>query len=104
MTRRTDPGTAQPHFSLSERQKEATGEPFTFEAGGQIFTMRSPTEVNWQTAFELGSGNGDLRKYLEELLGDDYERFCAVKGITAGDINALIEAATRHYQGVGRGE
>jgi hypothetical protein len=92
------------HFSLRRREREAKQEPFTFDVDGEVFTMKSPTEVDWQVTAALGKGDGDLREFMKDLLGDDYERFSKLEGISSDDINALIEAATRHYQGVGRGE
>ncbi|WP_289009621.1 hypothetical protein [uncultured Thermomonospora sp.] len=91
-------------FSLRRRAQEAKKEPFTFDVDGKIFTMRDPTEADWQVTAALGRGEGDLREFMRELLGDDYEEFAKIRGISSADINALIEAATRHYQGVGRGE
>lgn len=91
-------------FSLRQRQKEARQDPFVFDVDGEFFAMRSPTEVDWRVTAALGSSEGDLRKFVAELLGDDYERFEKLEGVSSDDINAIIEAATRHYQGAGRGE
>jgi hypothetical protein len=91
-------------FSLRARKREATQEPFVFDVDGEYFTMRSPASADWQVTADLGTGEGSLRKYVAELLGEDYERFCKLPDISAEDINALIEAATKHYTGASRGE
>lgn len=91
-------------FSLRKRKREATQEPFVFDVDGEYFTMSPPADADWRVTADLGTGDGSLRKFVAELLGDDYERFCKVEGVSSDDINALIEAATRHYQGAGRGE
>lgn len=98
------PTPKKAHFSLRQRKSEAVQEPFTFEVDGEIFTMQPPAAADWQVTADLGAGEGNLRAFVRELLGDDYERFCQVKGVSSEDINALIEAATLHYQGVSRGE
>lgn len=106
MTKKTSIPDGKPAslFSLRERKREAVQEPFTFDVDGEIFTMKPPADADWQVTAALGKGEGDLRQFVADLLGDDYERFCKLQGISNDDINALIEAATRHYQGVGRGE
>lgn len=91
-------------FSLRNRSREATQQPFVFDVDGEFFAMSSPSEADWQVTADLGTAEGSLRKFVAELLGDDYERFCKIQGVTSDDLNALIEAATKHYQGAGRGE
>jgi hypothetical protein len=91
-------------FSLRARKRQATGEPFTFDVDGEFFTMKAPADADWRVTAALGTTEGDLRSFMKELLGEDYERFSKIDGVTSDDINALIDAATRHYQGVTRGE
>lgn len=100
----TETGQPVSLFSLRDRKREAAQQPFVFDVDGEYFTMQPPADADWQVTADLGSGEGSLRDFLAELLGDDYERFCKIKGVSSDDINALIDAATRHYQGVGRGE
>lgn len=100
----TESGQPVSLFSLRARAQEATQQPFVFDVDGEYFTMRSPAAADWQIAADLASGEGSFRTYVADLLGDDYERFCKVPGISNEDISALIEAATKHYQGTGRGE
>lgn len=97
-------GQAVSLFSLRQRKREATQEPFVFDVDGENFTMLPPADADWQVTADLGSSEGSLRKFIAELLGDDYERFCKISDVSSDDINALIEAATKHYQGAGRGE
>lgn len=98
------PGKPASLFSLRARKRQATGEPFVFDVDGEIFTMRPPSDVDWQVVADLGSGQGNLREFLKQLLGDDYDRFCKLEGISSDDVNELINAATQHYQGITRGE
>jgi len=100
----TETGSPVSHFSLRQRKREAVQEPFTFDVDGEYFTMRPPADADWQVTSDLSTGESSLRDFLRELLGDDYERFCRIEGVSSDDINALIDAATRHYQGVSRGE
>lgn len=100
----TETGSPVSHFSLRQRKREAVQEPFTFDVDGEYFTMRPPADADWQVTSDLSTGESSLRDFLRELLGDDYERFCKIAGVSSDDINALIEAATQHYQGVSRGE
>lgn len=100
----TESGEPVSLFSLRSRSREATQQPFVFDVDGEYFTMKPPSSADWQVTAELGTGEGDLRKYVAELLGDDYERFCKLQGVDSDDIGALLEASTKHYQGVGRGE
>jgi hypothetical protein len=88
-------------FSLRARKREARAEPFTFDVDGEFFTMKAPSDADWQVTADT---EGNLRPFVQELLGEDYERFCKLSDISNDDITALIGAATRHYQGVGRGE
>jgi len=92
------------HFSLRDRKREATQEPFVFDVDGEFFTMAPPGSVDWLVTASLGEGGGDLRAFVKELLGDDYERFAKLKNVSNDDISALIDAATKHYQGATRGE
>lgn len=91
-------------FSLRQRKREATQEPFTFDVDGELFEMASPASADWQITAALGGSDGDLRKFVAELLGDDWERFSKLEGVSSEDIGELLNAATQHYQGVGRGE
>ena len=100
----TEAGKPVSLFSLRDRKREATQEPFVFDVDGEYFTMKPPADADWQVTADLTTGTSNLRDFVKELLGDDYERFCKVEDISSDDISALIEAATRHYQGVGRGE
>ncbi|TDD54590.1 hypothetical protein E1286_05215 [Nonomuraea terrae] len=100
----TQAGKPVSMFSLRQRTREATQEPFTFDVDGEYFTMASPAEADWQVTAGLSTGDSNLRDFVRELLGDDYERFCKIEGVSSDDISALIEAASQHYQGVGRGE
>lgn len=100
----TQKGEPVSHFSLRQRKREATQEPFVFDVDGEYFTMSPPTDADWRVAADLTSGESSLRDFVKELLGDDYERFCKLEGVSSDDISALIEAATQHYQGVSRGE
>jgi hypothetical protein len=100
----TQSGDPVSMFSLRDRKREATQEPFVFDADGEFFTMSPPADADWQVTADLGTADGSLRKFVAELLGDDYERFCKIKGVTSDDLNALIEAATQHYTGASRGE
>ncbi|MEV7013271.1 hypothetical protein [Streptosporangium sp. NPDC051022] len=75
-----------------------------FDVDGEIFTMQPASAADWQVTADLNEGSGDLRKFVAALLGDDYERFCKLEGISNDDVNALIEASTKHYQGLTRGE
>jgi hypothetical protein len=100
----TESGKPVSHFSLRQRKREATQELFTFDVDGEYFTMRPPADADWQVTADLSTGESSLRDFVKELLGDDYERFCKLEGVSSDDINALIDAATRHYQGVSRGE
>ncbi|MFC3986435.1 hypothetical protein [Streptosporangium jomthongense] len=100
----TQDGTPVSLFSLRARKREAVAEPFVFDVDGEFFTMKPPASTDWQVVADLNGGNQDLRKFLAELLGEDYPRFCKVPDISAEDVNALIEACTEHYQGLSRGE
>ncbi|WP_433363999.1 hypothetical protein [Streptosporangium sp. CA-115845] len=100
----TEDGALVSLFSLRDRQREAVGKPFVFDIDGEFFTMKPPGEADWQVAADLGGDSGDFRKFVAELLGDDYERFCRVPNVSSEDINALFEACTKHYQGLTRGE
>lgn len=100
----TEAGKPVSHFSLRQRKREATQEPFVFDIDGEYFTMQPPADADWRVSADLASGDGNLRDFVKELLGDDYERFSKVEGVSSDDISALIEAATQHYQGVSRGE
>src|SRR5690606_28672324 len=91
-------------FSLRDRKREATQQPFVFDVDGEYFTMRPPAAAGWQVTGDLCTGESRLRDLVRELRGDDYERFCKSEGVSSDDINALIEAATQHHQGVSRGE
>lgn len=79
-------------FDLDAVIAEASGEPFTFTLGGETFTMASPEDCDWQVA--LQPGNGEL--FVAELLGDQFERFCAHK-VPSRALNALLDACQRHY-------
>ncbi|HEY9369735.1 hypothetical protein [Streptomyces sp.] len=100
----TEAGKPVSHFSLRQHKREATQEPFVFDVDGEYFTMQPPANADWQVTSDLSTGESSLRDFVRELLGDDYERFCKLDGVSSDDINALIEAATKHYQGAGRGE
>lgn len=100
----TEAGKPVSHFSLRQRAREATQEPFVFDVDGEYFTMQPPAAADWQVTADLSTGESNLRAFVRELLGDDYERFCKLEGVSSDDINALIEAAQAHYQGVSRGE
>ncbi len=100
----TQDGAPVSLFSLRDRQREAVAQPFVFDIDGEFFTMKPPGAADWQIAADLGGDSGDFRKFVAELLGDDYERFCKVQGVSSEDLNALIEASTKHYQGLTRGE
>lgn len=91
-------------FSLRQHKREAMAEPFVFDVDGEFFTMAPPAEADWRVTADLTTGESSLRDFVKELLGDDYERFCKIEGVSSDDVSALIEAATKHYQGVGRGE
>ncbi|MGW4422506.1 hypothetical protein [Streptosporangium sp. NPDC004631] len=97
-------GTPVSHFSLRDRKREAVAEPFVFDVDGEFFTMQPSGSADWQTTADLGTSDGSLRAFVAELLGDDYERFRAIKGVSGDDLNALIEASATHYQGLTRGE
>lgn len=100
----TESGSPVSMFSLRERQREATQEPFTFDVDGEFFAMSSPSDADWQVTADLGTSDGNLRNFVKELLGEDYERFCKIESVSSDDLNALIEQATKHYQGVSRGK
>jgi hypothetical protein len=100
----TEKGEPVSLFSLRQRKREATQEPFVFDVDGEFFTMAPPADADWRVTADLTTGESNLRHFIQELLGDDYERFCKIEGVSSDDISALIEAATKHYQGVGRGE
>jgi hypothetical protein len=100
----TEAGKPVSLFSLRDRKREATQQPFVFDVDGEYFTMQPPADADWQVTADLSTGESSLRAFVKELLGDDYERFCKLEGVSSDDINALIEAATKHYQGVSRGE
>lgn len=100
----TESGEPVSLFSLRNRAREATQKPFVFDVDGEYFNMSSPSEADWQVTADLGTSEGNLREFVKELLGEDYERFCKLKSVTSDDLTALLEAATKHYQGVGRGE
>jgi hypothetical protein len=100
----TEAGEPVSLFSLRDRSREATQQPFVFDVDGEFFTAASPTDADWQVTADLGTSDGSLRSFVKELLGDDYERFCKIPNVSSGDLNALIDAATKHYQGASRGE
>lgn len=97
----TSGGEPVAHFDLDAVQNEASGEPFTFTLGGEVFQMLPPEEVDWRIADDISNGEG-LKAFIKELLGDDYERFTRHK-VTSRQLGALIEECTRFY-GVTPGE
>jgi hypothetical protein len=69
-----------------ERQRERTGEPFTFELDGRTWTMKDPTDLpaawfTWSIA--------DYARNVTELVVED--GFPADL-LTAGDLNGLVAA------------
>lgn len=97
----TQDGEPVVHFDLDAVEDEATGEPFRFTAGGEQFTCISPQDADWQASADVDEPGG-LRAFIAELLGDDYARFTKVN-VTNRQLNALIEAAQKHY-GIKTGE
>lgn len=99
----TQTGEEVVHLDLDEVfENEATETPFTFRAGGRIFTAISPDDADWQATADTDTPGG-LRAFMRELLGEeDYDRFCAVR-VTNKQLGRLVEGAQKHY-GITAGE
>lgn len=98
----TQDGEEVVHLDLDAIESEANETPFTFRAGGDVFTAISPDDADWQATADTDSPGG-LRAFVRELLGeDDYERFIE-KTITNKQLGELVKACQKHY-GVSVGE
>lgn len=98
----TEDGAEVVHLDLDEPlEHEATETPFTFRAGGEVFTAISPDDADWQATADLDSPGG-MKAFMAELLGEDYGRF-AGKRVTNRQLGKLIEGAQKHY-GITAGE
>jgi len=87
-------------FSLDALANESSRARFQFEAGGRIWYMRSPEELNWlqhSVAVQFAVME-DLRPFLREVLAEQYEKFVELP-IELTKIYALI-AEYQKWHGV----
>lgn len=100
----TQDGDPVVHFDADEaeaQEHEANQTPFVFRLAGEVFTMDSPEDADWKATADVDSPGG-MRSFMEELLGDDYERF-AKQPCSNKRLNAIITACNKHY-GMSSGE
>lgn len=94
--------TATVVFHLGALANEAIRTRFTFDiphlTGDRVWYFRAPEELNWlehAVAVQLAAMD-DLRPFLREVLGEQYDEFVKVK-IAVGEIWGLINQWQRHY-------
>ncbi|GGK61208.1 hypothetical protein Sme01_02840 [Sphaerisporangium melleum] len=97
----TQSGEPVVHFDLDAVESEARDEHFTFTLGGEVFTMQPPEDADWRVVDDISNGAG-LTAFVQELLGNDYEKFAKHK-LTSRKLGLLIDECTRFY-GITPGE
>lgn len=88
-------------FDLDVWLREAADEeiPYNFTVGGQLYSLPSPEEFDWQHhSRQSGEVNqADLRPFLQLLLGDEqYEQFCENR-LPMKAINKILEGWQQHH-------
>lgn len=94
---------AQPvHVDLDARiaalANEAVEEPFSFQLGGERFTMAAPEEVDWRLAVGLDDEDtARMKDFIRELLGDEqFKRFMQHR-LPSKLLGELIRDCQTHY-------
>jgi len=78
-------------FNLDAVAREAEGERFQFQAGGRLWYLHGPEELDWlkHSGAAFAARGGDVRPFLRQLLGEQYDDFVELP-IKLGQVNALI--------------
>ena len=93
----TEDGDPVVHFDLDALEAEATGEPFTFRLGGEMFQLAPPETADWQVVDAMAENNAGLRAYVADLMSpEEYQRFSSHK-LSSKNLTALLAAANQHY-------
>lgn len=93
----TQAGDPVVHFDLDSVEDEVNEVPFTFTLGGEVFSMASPEESDWQVQDDLAASGAGLKPLMRELLGEEgYERFAKHK-VSGRRLGKLIAACQKHY-------
>lgn len=84
-------------LDLDALDKEAAPiPPYEFTLGGKTYTANGPTEIDWQTAWELDVN--DIPGVLRATLGEEqWEEFVKHK-LKASTLEKLVEAINDHFQ------
>jgi len=88
-------------FDLDVWLREAAEDekPFTFTVGDTIYSMQSPEDFDWQQQSRSAADphQGDMRPFVQLLLGEEqYEEFCK-HSIPNKGIGALVERWQAHH-------
>jgi hypothetical protein len=84
-------------FSLDALEHDQTKAPFEFEAGGRVWTMSNPDDMDFRTQDRIAQAATNAA-LLEQLLGDQYAEFQKLDvDIPAWKLEALFERMGTYY-------
>ena len=85
-------------FDLDAVKHEAEDTRFQFKAGGRLWYLHSPEELDWlaNSTAQSAAMSEDLRPIVRLLLGEQYDEFVELP-LTLGQVGTLFRAWQKHH-------